>query len=125
MSRLLAEDANHTSSRRWLERHLTAGGQVVAPILLLAEVGGAPARRSDDPAVGQRGVRDIVQLPGVRLVNLRQQLGARAAQLATDLRLRGADAVYVAVAESLNLPLITWDREQLARAVGRIAVRTP
>jgi predicted nucleic acid-binding protein len=49
----------------------------------------------------------------------------RAARCALDLRLRGADAVYVAVAHSLQVPLITWDREQLTRAAGRIAVRTP
>ena len=41
------------------------------------------------------------------------------------LRLRGADATYVAVAQRLDLPLITWDREQLERASRLITVRSP
>ncbi len=67
----------------------------------------------------------MLRLPVLHLVTLHRQLGISAAQLAADLHLRGADAVYVAIAEALSLPLVTWDREQLTRAAGRIAVRTP
>ena len=40
----------------------------------------------------------------------------QAAQVAVDLHLRGADAVYVATAQRLSVPLVTWDREQLDRS---------
>jgi predicted nucleic acid-binding protein len=47
-------------------------------------------------------------------------LGAAAAR-----SLRGADAVYVALADLLDLPLVTWDREQRERAGRRVRVITP
>ena len=34
-------------------------------------------------------------------------------ELAIRLRLRGADAVYVALAEQLGIPIVTWDGEML------------
>jgi len=52
-------------------------------------------------------------------------LGRQAATLAIDLRLRGADAVYVAVAQYFNLPLITWDAEIINRSKNVIQVNTP
>jgi predicted nucleic acid-binding protein len=48
-----------------------------------------------------------------------------AASLAADVRLRGGDAVYVAAARRLDLPLITWDSEQRQRAAGLVVVRAP
>lgn len=98
---------------------------MIAPALLLAEVGGALARRMGNPTFGHRAVSSMLRLTMVRLVSVEQQLDLRAAQLAADLRLRGADAVYVAVAESFGIPLVTWDREQLTRTGGRITAHTP
>lgn len=46
-------------------------------------------------------------------------------ELAIDLRLRGADAVYVAVADQLSLPLVSWDVEQRERAAARVEVIVP
>jgi predicted nucleic acid-binding protein len=51
--------------------------------------------------------------------------GRVAAQMAADLRLRGAEVVYVAAAYLLQVPLVTWDREQRQRAASVIAVQTP
>lgn len=124
-ARFLARDIHHARSRAWLEAHLAADGPVFAPTLLLAEVGGSLARRTGRKTLASRVVHDLLRLQTLRLVNVTEQLGALAAQLAIDLQLRGADAVYVAVAEYLNVPLVTWDREQLTRAVNRITVRTP
>jgi predicted nucleic acid-binding protein len=45
--------------------------------------------------------------------------------VAADLGLRGADAVYVALAHQLGLTLVTWDREQLTRTASMIVSRTP
>jgi predicted nucleic acid-binding protein len=45
--------------------------------------------------------------------------------MAADLRLRGAEVVYVAAAYLLQVPLVTWDREQRQRAASVIAVQTP
>ncbi len=58
-------------------------------------------------------------------VNIEHRLILLAAEIAPDLGLKSVDAIYVAVAEHLNVPLITWDREVLNRSSSRIAVRRP
>lgn len=44
---------------------------------------------------------------------------------ATDLQLRAGDAIYVALAHQLNIPLISWDKEQLQKASTLITTYTP
>ncbi|MGH2594072.1 MAG: PIN domain-containing protein, partial [Anaerolineae bacterium] len=56
------------------------------------------------------------------LVPLDIPLARRAAHIAIAHRLRGADAVYIAVAEAFGATLITWDAEMLQR--GPAAVMT-
>lgn len=122
VSRLVPQDVHHPASRRWLEAH---ADPLIAPILLLAEVAGAIARRTGAPELGRQAVETLTQLPNLRLVPLDPRLGLETARLAADLQLRGADAAYVAVAYHLHLPLVTWDREQADRAGPLIAVYTP
>jgi predicted nucleic acid-binding protein len=54
-----------------------------------------------------------------------RSLGDRAVALAASCRLRGADAVFVALAETLDQPLITLDREILERASRLVEAETP
>ena len=49
----------------------------------------------------------------------------QAAELAALHKLRGADSVYVAVAQEFGATLITWDAEMLARAPSIVTVQTP
>jgi predicted nucleic acid-binding protein len=125
VSRLVPQDVHHLISRRWLERYVAAGGLLVAPVLLLAEVAGAISRRIGEPKLARQAVKNLLHVPGLRLIPVDQRLGREAAQLAADLRLRGTDAMYVAMARHLNIPLVTWDQEQQERAGELIVVRTP
>ncbi len=125
VSRFIADDPNHGASRRWLQQHLESGGTVVTPTLALAEVAGALARRTGMADLGRHSVDAILRAPGLRLVPLDQELAAEAARIAADRRLRGADAVYVASARLLDVPLVTWDEEIHARAPSLIEVRHP
>ncbi|MSQ13676.1 MAG: hypothetical protein EXR47_06065 [Dehalococcoidia bacterium] len=59
------------------------------------------------------------------LVAVERDLGQEAANVASTLRLRGADAVYVALARRLGMPLVTWDREQRGRVAPTICTMTP
>jgi predicted nucleic acid-binding protein len=125
VSRLVPHDAYHEASRHWLARHAARGGLVVAPVLLLPEVAGALARRTGDRRLARRAVDAILRLPGLRLLAVDEALGQMAATLAGRHRLRGADAVYVAAAATLGLPLVTWDAEQGERAGRVVAVIRP
>jgi len=124
-SYLLPADPFHHPSRQWLVPWLTQKHEVVGPVLLLVEVASAIARRTGRPRLGRRAIRTLRQNPQVRLIDLDESLAVVAATLAVDLGIRGADAVYVAVAHRLSLPLVTWDQEQLTRGAAVVQTRTP
>jgi predicted nucleic acid-binding protein len=125
VSNLVPHDVNHAASRAWLTRHISDGGLVVAPALLLPEIAGAIARRTGVPRLARRAVGAVLGLHALRLVPFDAALARTAADLAGRLRLRGADAVYIAAALTLRLPLVTWDAEQRRRAVRVIDVVAP
>jgi predicted nucleic acid-binding protein len=125
VSRLVSHDTHHEVSRDWLARHVAEGGLIVAPALLLPEVAGAVARRTGEPRLALDALHAVQRLPGLRLVPIDEALALEAARLAARFRIRGADAVYVAVASDLRLPLVTWDGEQRDRAERVVQVLAP
>jgi predicted nucleic acid-binding protein len=58
-------------------------------------------------------------------VPLSLSLAIRSAEIAIENRLRGADAVYVAVAEYFDAILISWDEEMLRRSPDLLLTMTP
>lgn len=125
VSRFLPDDAFHDASRAWLIQVTASGQPLVAPAIALAEVSGAIARRTGDTELGYRIVQQIRQLPTLQLISVDVGLGQLAAQIASERQLRGADAVYVAVAHQLQLSLVTWDQEQMDRVQGFVSAFTP
>ena len=125
VSVFLTQDVHHRAARRWLDDRLASGETIVSPVLLLSEVGGAISRQTKSPETAARALKVIGGIPGLRLVPVDHRLGRAAADLAVQLRLRGADAVYVAVAAHLKIPLVTLDAEQKERARELIEVRMP
>lgn len=125
VSALVASEVHHTASRDWLGQRDAAEQVVVAPALLVPEVAAAIARRSGRSALARRAIAALLRLPNLRLVVLDAELAEQAGRIAADCKLRGADAIYVAVAKRLAVPLVTWDREQLERACDVVEVVRP
>jgi len=125
VSFFVSADTHHEVSLDWLERQFDEQGLLVGPDFLLAEVAGAIARRSGRARMGVAAIERMLGLPELELFGTDRQLCLNAARLAADLRLRGADAIYVATAQMLGLPLITWDSELLERAAPAVEVREP
>jgi predicted nucleic acid-binding protein len=116
ISAFILQDVHHGVCRSWLAERLEAEDRLVVPTLVLPEVAGAVRRRSADPRLSEKAVQAILHVPGLRLVSVDRDVGDRAARIAVDVALRGADAVYVAVAQLLSLPLVTLDAEIGERA---------
>jgi predicted nucleic acid-binding protein len=125
ISRFLPDDAFHQASRTWILETTTAGKAIVAPTIMLAEVSGSIARRTGNDQLGYQIVQQIRLLPTLQLITVDDGLGQLAAKIASTYRLRGADAVYLAVAQRLQIPLVSWDREQLERAAALVTTYQP
>jgi predicted nucleic acid-binding protein len=109
----------------WLATASLDEEPIVAPVILLAEVGAALARaRIQDPSPGE-----VIQLLRSRrlleLFPVSEKLAARAAVIVAACQLRGADAIYVALADILATPLVTLDQQQLLRGAGAVTTLTP
>ena len=89
------------------------------------ECAAAIARATDDEHLAEQLVTLIEALPGIALIPLSRDLTHRAAEIAIRHRLRGADAVYVAVAEQSGSSLVSWDQEMLKRARAAVVTATP
>ncbi len=82
-------------------------------------------RRRQPPRAARHASRGVLQLPSLRLLTIDEALARAAAAVAARLRTRGADAVYIAAAARLRLPLVTWDAEQGDRAAEIVEVLVP
>ena len=125
VSRFVPTDVHYQPSHEWLGKQVELNEVIVSPAILLAEVGGAMARRSKDSILASQALDLVVRLPNVQLVSIDAALATLSAQTAVSFSLRGADSFYVALAHRLGIPLITWDREQRERSGSLISSLTP
>ena len=98
---------------------------LICPALLPVEVAAAVARRLDDTGRAVALGASLRGLPHQTLVPLDEALLDTAIDLAARLRLRGADAVYAAVARQYGTTLITLDRQQLERLPPEVRAARP
>jgi predicted nucleic acid-binding protein len=99
--------------------------EMVCPTLLVTEMAAALSRAFDDYEKGMTFALAVRDLPNLTLVPLDEPLAVAAAELAARHRLRGADAVYAAVAGRHRAILVTNDRQQLERLKGLLPVVRP
>lgn len=121
---LRKNDPFYDRCRRWWETSTQAHLKLYVPSIVLAEVAAAVARRDDNNAHATKALA-LVQESGVEIIDVSVSLALRAAELGIKYRLRGCDAVYVALAEHLKVPLVTLDREQLERTINAIETILP
>ena len=125
VTRFMAADPHVPACAAFIANQVAAGQLLIAPAILLPEVCGAISRRTGKPKLAEKVKQLMQDTPGFRLVPVNALLAETAARLASDYGLRGADAVYAAVAQHLKIPLVSLDREHLTRAARVIAVLTP
>jgi predicted nucleic acid-binding protein len=107
--------------------HLLAdqGAPIIIPSLALVEVAGAVSRTRRRPAKAVIFANAITHLPHVTVIPLTAELAEAAAQLAAHHALRGADAVYAAVALYAHCTLVSLDAEHLTRLRNIVRTLTP
>jgi predicted nucleic acid-binding protein len=125
VSLLLADDAHNQETTFWIANQLEKQQVFAVPSIFAVEVGGAVRRRTGNAEDARRAVNRIHRDPYFHITDLDMRFAAIAAGTAIQFALKGADAIYVALAQRLKLPLVTWDNEQLERAGQIIEVMTP
>lgn len=118
-------EAGHAESSALLAALAAQGVTVHVPANVLAEIAAAITRAVGDPWLAQRTAEAYGRRPGIHIVSVDRALGRTAARLAAEQRLRGCDAIYVALAQTLGAALITLDREQRERTPPSVVARTP
>jgi predicted nucleic acid-binding protein len=115
----------HAASRALVDHIAAQSIPLFMPTLVLAEVAGAIRRSSGDPVLAVDYVTVLLAATGIRWVSLDETMATRAAALAAQQALRGADAVYAAVAAVNGCTLVSLDREHLTRLPPVVATLNP
>ncbi|MCB0046674.1 MAG: PIN domain-containing protein [Caldilineaceae bacterium] len=115
-------DRHHAPCRTWFEEALSQGNRLIAPSILVSETAAAISRGVNDAALALAVTAALTESTIVELVPITAALATTAADIAATYRIRGCDAIYVALAASVDEPLVTLDRQQGARASELIKI---
>jgi predicted nucleic acid-binding protein len=125
VARLIPQEPKHAACVTWWESFDASSGRIIAPVLLLSEVCGAISRRTGKPRLALQVLRTLLDAPELTFVTMDREFAEHAARLAAGLGLRGADAVYVALAHRLHVPLLSLDSEHSTKAGRTVEVIGP
>jgi predicted nucleic acid-binding protein len=118
-------ETGHAESLQILTAIQERGDPVIVPALLMPEIASAVARATGDRDGAVRYALASAALPHLTVISLTPAVARQAAELAAAHRLRGADAVYVAVARRYGTTLVSRDDEQRARSAAVVHCQTP
>lgn len=125
VSYFIRSEATSLASREWVTRQADIGAPILGPSIVLAEIAGAISRRTQREELGQMTSKLVSRLPGFRMILIDQELADLSVSVAAGMRLKGADAIYVALASLVSAPLVTWDKEQIERGAQIVFTQTP
>jgi predicted nucleic acid-binding protein len=120
-----ASEETHAASFEFLREVRRQDAKLFCPSIVLAECSATIARQTDNPSLAQRIFSLIEALPNLSLIDIDSAIARRAAAIVTDQHLKAYDAIYVAVAESQDAVLITWDAELIEHGNEVLDVITP
>ncbi len=118
-------EADHADSRAFLSRLQQLDRPIIVPTLLFPEVAAGAARARNDAQIAIRYATELSNLPNIMAVALDLSLTTQTLQIAAQYRLRGSDAVYVAVAQRFGAVLVTRDKQQFERSAPVVTTRRP
>ncbi|MCO6449928.1 MAG: type II toxin-antitoxin system VapC family toxin [Caldilineales bacterium] len=118
-------EQSHDEARSWFREAALTQQTILAPSILVTEVASALSRGTDDVALARRVTSQIMHSRIIQLLPVTVALAEQAAAIAIDHRVRGCDAIYLALASQSNGTLITLDRQQLERGAGVIKTSRP
>jgi predicted nucleic acid-binding protein len=125
ISHLVPADAHHASTNVWLNTISARPQRFSVPAIFLAEVSGVLARIDAPDAFVSDTVGQIDRSDRFNIAAISLGQAMLAADIARMAKIRGSDAVFVALAISLEIPLVTWDKQQRERGAVFCRTMTP
>jgi predicted nucleic acid-binding protein len=122
---VLPNEPFHADAKDFMRRLMEVGAYIYLPTIAFAEVAAAIARGAGDEQLALAVVGEYNIRPDLRRVEVDLVLGDLATEIAARQRIRGCDAVYVALAYAEQATLITLDGQQRERAPAAVSARTP
>lgn len=116
------QDRQHGATVAWLREAIADGEPLRCPVTAMAEVSAAVAAGTGDKQLAREVETYLRYSPLFEFLPVAMPLAERAAALAAEHQLRGSDAIYFAVAETLGDQLVTLNPRQLQR--GSAVVET-
>jgi len=113
----------HGASKDFLLQLRQSSAPLIVPTLVIVEIAAAIGRGQSKPELGTAFAMEVSRFPHTTFIPLDDDLAEEAAEIAAVHRLRGSDAVYVAVAQRFAATLVTLDSEQAQRAQFLVPVR--
>lgn len=115
VSAFRTDEFNHRDSVAFLKAAIARETILCAPTILFPEVVAAFARPTRNGYLSAQIAAQIRELLVIELFSIDIPLALAAETSAQEFFLRGADAIYSALASRLGAPLVTLDKEMLDR----------
>jgi predicted nucleic acid-binding protein len=125
VSALDVHDPVAATCRACLLKAVERSARLYSPLLLPVEVAATIARKTRDARQGRSAAAWVRGSAGHVWQPLSEACAETAEHFASTLFLRGADAIYVAVAHLSDAVLLTYDTEVIERASKAVRVMTP
>lgn len=122
---ILDTDRHHSTSAAFVRRLIELRQSASVPALVWPEISGAVSRRTGDSEKGIKLARFLAAQNWITSFPLDSTLARESMRIAAGQRMRGADAVYVALAAARGKTLITLDAEMLEHAPANVEYLSP
>jgi predicted nucleic acid-binding protein len=118
-------EIGHYESNQLITQLITQTIPIIEPSLVLVEVAATISRIRGDATLAQEFASALQKLSQITFIPLDHEITQQALEVAANYQLRGADAIYVAVALRYSTTLISLDKEHLTRVTGIVPTLTP
>ena len=119
------DEPSFTTSWQWLLTVQNNRERLAAPVIMMTEAAAAISRGKGDVVHARQVIRRLQQSRLIEFWPVSFELAERAAEIAAEHRIRGCDAIYVALAEQLGTGLVSLDQQQIERATAVIPTHHP
>jgi predicted nucleic acid-binding protein len=125
LSAILPTDVHYQYTVPWKNQIEVSSESIAIPAHFPAEVAGVLSRTGATSSFIADTLDDIGSERLFTIYPISVAFGRLCAEMASLAAVRGSDAIYLALAQFLDVPMLTWDRQQRERGAVFCRTMTP